>query len=137
MLGRCHPASTFGWRLPLSGTITAGIIRVTNGPDVRVVHSRLTTPQNWIQLQNSAQAGRDATFYQSKVGVLRWIVELGRGEDINTEVSELAPFLTMPRRGHLEAIFHVFNYLEKKQNAWIVFDPGYADVDMSAFKECN
>jgi hypothetical protein len=64
----------------------------------------------------------DATFYQSQVGVLRWCVELGR-VDIITEVSELASFLAMPRQGHLEAIFHLFNYLEKKHNARIVFDP--------------
>jgi hypothetical protein len=38
----------------------------------------------------------------------------------------------------LDAIFHVFNYLEKKHNAQIVFDPSYPTVDiMSVFKECD
>jgi hypothetical protein len=77
-----------------------------------------------------------ATFYQSQVGVLRWCVELGRVDNI-TEVSEQALFLAMPREGHSEAIFHLFNYLDKKCNALIAFDPTYPDVDMSAFKECN
>ncbi len=77
-----------------------------------------------------------ATFYLLQVGVLRWCVELGR-VDIITKVSELASSLVMPRQGHLEAILHVFNYLEKKHNARIVFDPSYADVDMSVFKEYN
>ena len=77
-----------------------------------------------------------ATFYQSQVGVLRWCVELGR-VDIITEVSELASYLAMPREGHLEAIFHLFNYLHKKHNARIVFDPSYPVVDMSVFKECD
>ncbi|KAI2509582.1 Reverse transcriptase (RNA-dependent DNA polymerase) [Fragilaria crotonensis] len=77
-----------------------------------------------------------AAFYQSQVGVLRWCVELGR-VDIITEVSELASYMVLPRQGHLEAIFHLFNYLEKKHNARIVFDPSYATVDMSAFKECD
>ena len=46
-----------------------------------------------------------ALFYQSQIGVLRWTVELGR-LDIITEVSELSSFLTMPREGHLDAVFH-------------------------------
>ena len=77
-----------------------------------------------------------ATFYQSQIGVLRWCVELGR-VDIITEVSELASYLAMPRDGHLEAVFHLFNYLERKHNARIAFDPTYPDIDMSAFKECD
>jgi hypothetical protein len=77
-----------------------------------------------------------ATFYQTQIGVLRWCVELGR-VDIITEVSELASYLAMPREGHLEATFHLFNYLDKKHNARIVFDPSYPTVDMSVFKECD
>jgi hypothetical protein len=63
-----------------------------------------------------------STFYQSQIGVLRWIVELGR-IDMITEVSELSSFLAMPREGHLDAVFHLFNYLENRHNARIVFDP--------------
>ena len=43
----------------------------------------------------------------------------------------------MPREGHLEAVFHIFAYLDKKHNACIVFDPTYPDIDMSCFKECD
>lgn len=40
--------------------------------------------------------------------------------------------------GHLEAIFHMFNYLEKQHNARIVYDPMYPLTDMSLFKdECS
>ncbi len=77
-----------------------------------------------------------ASFYQTQIGVLRWCVELGR-VDIITEVSELASYLTQPREGHLDAVFHIFNYLDKKHNARIVFDPTYPVVDMSSFKECD
>jgi hypothetical protein len=81
----------------------------------------------------------DATqgsFYQTQIGVLRWCVELGR-IDIITEVSELASYLAQPREGHLNAVFHIFGYLEKKHNARIVFDPSYPVIDMSVFKECD
>ncbi len=47
-----------------------------------------------------------ATYYQSQVGVLRWMVELGR-VDINTEGSMLASQMAVPREGHREAVFHI------------------------------
>ena len=49
----------------------------------------------------------DASYYQSLIGILRWMVELGR-VDICTEVSMMSSHLSMPRRGHLEALLHVF-----------------------------
>ena len=36
---------------------------------------------------------------------------------IITEVSELSLMLAMPREGYLDAVFHLFNYLEKQHNA--------------------
>jgi hypothetical protein len=72
-----------------------------------------------------------SAFYQSQIGVLCWIVELGR-IDIVTEVSELSSFLVMPREGHLNALFDLFNYLEKRHNARIVFDPRYPTIDMTS-----
>jgi hypothetical protein len=77
-----------------------------------------------------------ASFYQSQIGVLRWCVELGR-IDIITEVSALSSHLALPREGHLDAVFHVFAYLERRHNARIVYDPNYPDIDMSVFKECD
>ncbi|KAG7345428.1 plant transposon protein [Nitzschia inconspicua] len=66
------------------------------------------------------------------IGVLRWIVELGR-IDIITEVSSLASCLALPRKGHLEAVFHLYAYLRKKPNATIVLDPTYPDIDLRHF----
>ncbi len=77
-----------------------------------------------------------ALFYQTKIGVLRWCVELGR-IDIISEVSELASYLALPREGHLEAVLHQLNFLDKRHNARILFDPSYPTIDMSDFKECD
>jgi hypothetical protein len=52
-----------------------------------------------------------SSFYQSQIGVLRWMVEIGR-VDIITDVSKLSSHLALPREGHLEAVFHMFAYLE-------------------------
>eukprot|EP00978_Attheya_sp_CCMP212_P000920 scaffold1962_cov61-Attheya_sp.AAC.1 len=45
--------------------------------------------------------------------------------------------MAMPRRGHLDAIFHIYAYLEKKHNSTMVFDPSYPEIDMNSFKECE
>jgi hypothetical protein len=73
-----------------------------------------------------------ANFYQSKIGILHWCVELGR-IDIITEVSMLSAYLCLPREGHLEAVFRVFAYLGIHHNAIVVFDPTYPAVDMGTF----
>ena len=76
--------------------------------------------------------GSDAAYYQSLIGVLRWIVELGR-VDICLEVSMMSSMLAMPRRGHLENLFQIFAYLKKYHNAEMVFDPSLPDVNMNDF----
>jgi hypothetical protein len=78
----------------------------------------------------------DATYYMSQIGILRWMVELGR-VDIITEVSMLASQLACPREGHLEAVFRIYAYLDNKHNSRMVFDPTYAEIDMSSFKQCD
>jgi hypothetical protein len=80
----------------------------------------------------------DANYYQQQIGVLRWAVELGR-IDILTEVSMLAAYTVAPRQGHLDALFHIYSYLDKHSRSRLVFDDSYVkiddelDVDWSSF----
>jgi hypothetical protein len=80
----------------------------------------------------------DANYYQQQIGVLRWAVELGR-MDILTEVSMLAAYTAAPRQGHLEAVFHIYAYLDRHTRSRVVFDDSYVrvddeiDVDWSSF----
>ena len=75
----------------------------------------------------------DASHYQSLIGVLRWIVELGR-VDITTEVSMMSSHLALPRQGHLEQVYHIFAYLKKYHNTEMVFDPTEPEIDKSMFE---
>ena len=75
---------------------------------------------------------QEASYFQSLIGVLCWMVELGR-VDICTEVSMMSSCLAMPRRGHLDALFHAFVYLKKNHNAEMMFDPTEPEVDMKDF----
>ena len=74
----------------------------------------------------------DSSYYQSLIGILRWMVELGR-VDICLEVSMLSSHLALPREGHLEQVFHIFAYLERNHNSEMVFDPTDPVIDQSLF----
>ena len=68
------------------------------------------------------------TMFQNLIGVLRWIVELGR-IDIHLETSLLSQYLAQPRLGHLEQACNIFRYLKKVNSAYVVMDPTPWDVD--------
>lgn len=70
----------------------------------------------------------DCAYYQSLIGILRWIVELGR-VDICVEVSMMSSHLALPREGHMEQVLHIFAYLKVYHNARMVFDPTYPEVN--------
>ena len=55
-------------------------------------------------------------YYQTQIGVLRWMVELWR-IDIITEVSMSASQLALPREGQLKAVFQIFGYMKGHHNA--------------------
>ena len=74
----------------------------------------------------------DASYYQSLIGILRWIVELGR-VDICLEVSMMSSHLALPRKGHMEQVMQFFGYLRKYHNAELVFDPSDALIDERDF----
>ena len=76
---------------------------------------------------------RDSTYYQSLIGILRWIVELGRVE-ICLEVSMMSSHLVMPRKGHLDQVLHIFAYLCKYHNTELVYDPSEVVVEYDVFE---
>jgi hypothetical protein len=65
---------------------------------------------------------KDASHFHSLIGVLQWIVELGR-VDLFVEVSMMSLHLALPREGHLKEIYHIFVYLEAHSNTEMVFNP--------------
>ena len=76
----------------------------------------------------------EANYYQSLIGALRWIVEMGR-IDICCEVSMLSSYVALPREGHLQQIYHMMAYLKRFHNARLVLDPTYPDIDDDTFVE--
>lgn len=74
----------------------------------------------------------DAAYYQLLIGILRWMVKLGRVE-ICTEVLMLLLCLALPRVGPRQQLFRMFLHLEKQHNSVMVFDHTEPDIDMSEF----
>ena len=75
----------------------------------------------------------DTSYYQSIIGVLRWIVKLGC-VDICLEVSMMSLHLDLPKRGHLDQVFQIFVYLKKYHNTKLVYDPSDPVVDIEKFE---
>jgi len=59
--------------------------------------------------------------YHQRIGALLWAVELGK-VDICAEVSMMAAHCAMPRKGHLDAVWHMFAYLKRHDRSKMVFD---------------
>ena len=75
-----------------------------------------------------------ASFFQHIIGVMRWMIELGR-VDIAVEVSLLSSYLAYPREGHLQAALHIMGYLRLKHNTRLIFDPSYPEIIESDFPQ--
>ena len=67
-------------------------------------------------------------FYQSLIGILRWLCEIGR-IDILTETSLLLTYFTCPRFGYLHQALYVFKYLKDHNRSKVVFDPAYVGIN--------
>jgi hypothetical protein len=79
---------------------------------------------------------RKASYYHGQIGVLRWMVELGR-VDLMVPVSLLASQLAAPREGHLEQVFHIYAYLKQHDRSTLVFDETEPDIDENRFNKCD
>ena len=85
------------------------------------------------ELDETAKLETDnAAYYQSLIGVLRWIVEL-RCVDINCEVLIMSSCMALPRYGHLQQLYNIYNYLKKHHNTEMVFDPTKPEINKELF----
>ena len=112
--------------------------RVRAGDNRFKIPAKVNTPMRTSyrpELDATPELGtKDASWYMSLIGVLRWIVELGR-VDICLECSLMSSCLALPRVGNLEQVLHIFGYLKKHHNAELVFDATYPDIDEDAFRK--
>jgi hypothetical protein len=85
------------------------------------------------ELDVSSELGpAESAYYMSLIGVLRWMVEIGR-VDICLECSMMSSHLALPREGHLHELFRMFGYLRKYHNTEMVYDPSDPVIDETEF----
>ena len=65
---------------------------------------------------------KEKRIYQSHIGMLMWVVQLGRF-DVGYAVSTLSGFNSSPQRGHQIAVDRVLGYLKKHTNKPIYVSP--------------
>ena len=80
---------------------------------------RATTPNpnNYVSEKSLELSPKLAAHYQSLIGILHWIMELG-WVDMIVEVST---HMALPCEGHLEAVYHLFAYLKCRHNSRLFF----------------
>ena len=54
--------------------------------------------------------------------------------DMIMEVSTLASHIVLPREGHLEALFHMFDHLKGRHNAQLVLESSYPEINEKVFQ---
>jgi hypothetical protein len=63
----------------------------------------------------------DHSYYQSLIGILQWLIELGR-VDIHFATSCMSKFSASPRVNHLKYVRRIFAYLKYHDRSRLVFD---------------
>jgi len=74
--------------------------------------------------------------YQGLIGILRWLVELGR-MDIMYSVSVMSRYLAECREGHLDQVYHIFAYLKTHPNSTVLLDPSYPQYHPDSFQKVD
>ena len=74
----------------------------------------------------------DAVYYHSLIGYLRWIMEICQ-VDTMSELSMMTSCMTILRKTHQEQIYHTFEFIKKKHNSMIFFDPSDTEIDEAIF----
>ena len=78
----------------------------------------------------------DVQQYQEIIVQLRLAVDIGR-IDILLETSLLSSYLTMPRSGHLEQAFHIFEYLKMHLKRKLGFNLKHLAINLNWIQQCE
>ena len=76
---------------------------------------------------------KEAAYFQSLIGVLRWIIELGK-VDIFLEASMTSSRLDLLIEEILNQLCHMLSHVKKHHDAQLVFDSSDDTVDSSRFE---
>ena len=78
-----------------------------------------------------------ATYYQSQIGILHLIVELERIDIWQQMYNFWHHMLHSQEKGHLQTLFHIYAYLNKRHKSRLALDPLYPRIDMTTFLQAG
>ena len=139
VLGQMDVDGKTGWYLSSEKYVKSAIENVeqTLQKSGQKLPSKCKTPLRSSyrpELDTSPELNEDGLqCYQELIGVLWWAVELGR-VDILLETLMMSTHLALPRRGHLEQLYHMFGYLKANPKRKLYFDPQHPQVDERSFQ---
>jgi len=81
-------------------------------------------------------SAQQTNYYQGLIGILRWVVELGR-IDIIMPVSFLSCYLVSPQEGHLQQAYQIFACLKQFNRPALVFDDSEPKISTDNFHCCD
>ena len=85
------------------------------------------------ELDTSPELDTDAaSYYLTIIGILRWMIKLGR-INIIIKVSLLLSHIVLPREGHFEAAIHVMAHVGHRYTSRLVYDSLYPEINHSVF----
>jgi hypothetical protein len=76
----------------------------------------------------------DTKIYQSLIGALQWVVQLGR-IDIITAVMTMSRFRAAPRQGHMDRVRRIHGFINKMKHAIVRIcteEPDHSDIQRSS-----
>ena len=137
-----YPDGSFAWTMGSETYIKKAIKNLKKkleedglGFNKRLSDTKISCPQPFSAVNYRAELDTSTpcndeqiTLFQNIIGILRWVVELGR-IDIAYEVSCLSRYLVQPRTGHLLQGFHIFKYLDIHSKNDIAFDPAIHEIE--------
>lgn len=107
--------------------------------DVKLPPSKPTPLSSgyWPELDVSSLLDNDQTnWYQRLIGILRWVVELGR-VDIHFSMAIMAQYMVQPHSGHLDQLFQIFTYLKSHIWSRIILDDTVPHFDETQFVKAD
>ena len=137
-LGQMEINKTVRWYMSSEFYVRAAITNIeeTLSKSGQKLPNKCKTPLSWgyqPELDVMQELKADGLHrYQELVGVLKWAVKLGR-VDILLQTAMMSTHLALPRKGHLEQLYHIFGYLKTSPKRKLFFNPQYPDVDERSF----
>lgn len=109
-------------------------IQNRNGSKLFAKNNTLLSNEYRPELDSSPELDADAVYYQSIIGILLWMVDLGR-LDMCCQFSMIFSHISLPREDILTKVYTIFAYIKKHYSTALIFDHPYPERSLDTFHD--